>query len=146
MRSPRPSGFTLLELMIVVAVIAILAMIAIPSYTEQVRKGKRADAVRAIGELQLALERWRSENPCYGAPSAGTCSAYTASGTYPAVPLSNYYTITISGEGPTAYVITATRKGDLANDPKCGNFILTMATGTGTKSVSTGDAAYCWRQ
>ena len=61
MRTTRPVGFTLLELMIVVAVIAILAIIAVPSYIEQVRKGKRAEAVQAIGDIQLRQERWRAD-------------------------------------------------------------------------------------
>ena len=48
-------GFTLIELMIVVAIVAVIAAIAIPTYTEQVRKGRRADAARAVGQLQLDL-------------------------------------------------------------------------------------------
>src|SRR5688500_5524273 len=98
MRNPRPAGFTLLELMIVVAVIAVLAMIAFPSYTEQVRKGRRADAARAVGQLQLDLERWRAENPCYGQSAVAPCPTFTASGTYPTAPTSSFYTIAMSGQ------------------------------------------------
>ena len=52
----------------------------------------------------------------------------------------------MSGNTGTAYVITATRKGDLANDPKCGDFTMTMTAGVVTKGISSGDLAYCWRQ
>ena len=140
MRKQR--GFTLIELMIVVGVIAILAAIAVPNYLEQSRKGRRAEAVRAIGEYQLLLERWRAENPTYGAcPTGVTCS-----GTRPSLPTADNYTITESNVTASSYTITATRAGKMANDPKCGNFVMTVSAGTMTKSISSGDSAYCWGQ
>src|SRR5678815_2767162 len=69
-------GFTLIELMVVVAIVGIIAAIAMPSYTEQVHKSRRADAVRALGQLQLNLERWRAENPCYGESAVGSCPTF----------------------------------------------------------------------
>ena len=151
-KARRPKGFTLIELMIVVAVIAILAIIAIPQYVEHVRKGKRSEALEAIGDMQLRQERWRADNPAYGVTNdlLGNASNTTAYNN-----AHKYYDIsvtTVTATAPTSYVITATRKGDLANDPKCGNFILTQAivppatVPTVVKSVSSGDAAYCWRQ
>ena len=120
----RQHGFTLIELMIVVAVIAILAAIAIPNYLEQTRKGRRADAVRAVGQLQLSQERWRAENPAYGtmvqlgAPEA-----------------SSFYTFTVPSNTATAYTITATRAGAQATD-RCGNLTATNLA----KPVWSGDA------
>lgn len=140
MRAQR--GFTLIELMIVVVVTAVLAAIAIPNFQEQARKGRRAEAVRAIGEYQLLLERWRAETPTYGAcPSGVTCS-----GTRPSLPTSDNYTITESNVSATSYTVTATRKAKMANDPKCGNFVMTVSAGAMTKSISSGDSAYCWGQ
>src|SRR5688572_20713414 len=141
MRNPRPAGFTLLELMIVVAVVAILALIALPNYTEQVRKGKRADATRAIGQLQLSLERWRQECSTYADLLAckdfdGDGTLEAGEGSYPAAPTSNYYTLAISGQTATGYVITATRQNDMTSDTRCGDFTMTVATGTATKGVS----------
>jgi prepilin-type N-terminal cleavage/methylation domain-containing protein len=83
MRNSRPAGFTLLELMIVVAVIGILAILAMPSFIEQIRKGKRAEAVRAIGDIQLRQERYRADNPSYATMdqltgSAAATTAYNA--------------------------------------------------------------------
>jgi len=120
-------GFTLIELMIVVAVVAIIAAIAIPSYNAQVRKSRRSDATRFLGDLQLQLERWRAENPCYGTSGAGGCPTYTASGTYPTVPdatASPYYTIAIASATATTFSLTATPTGIQTGDT-CG--VLTLA-------------------
>lgn len=119
----RNYGFTLIELMIVVAIVGVLAAIAVPLYNEQVRKGRRADAVRAAGDLQLALESWRSENPSYANCGGAGCG----SGTYPTAPTSDYYTIAMSGQNETAYTITATPSGVQAGD-RCG--VLTSTRNT----------------
>ena len=114
----RQQGFTLIELMIVVVVIAVLAAIAIPNYLEQSRKGRRAEAVRATGEFQLGLERWRAENPTYGdCPSGVTCS-----GTRPSPPISDYYTFVPVTATATGYSFRMDRTagGKMAND-RCGN-------------------------
>ena len=143
--SARNRGFTLIELLVVVLVIAILAALALPSYSEYVRKGKRTEAAATIGDIQLRQERWRADNPLYGTManlfgSAAGATAFNSS--------LNYYNISITPATPTgtSYTITATRKGDLANDPKCGNFTVSMAAGVLTKGVSSGDVKYCWRQ
>lgn len=134
MRS-KALGFTLLELMIVVVVIAILAALAFPSYMEYIHKGRRSDALRSLGELQLALERWRAENPCYGT-SGGSCPTFTASGTYPTAPVSDYYTIAMSGQTATAYTITATPKGSQTGD-RCGTYTFSFSAGTMTKTAGS---------
>jgi type IV pilus assembly protein PilE len=120
----RQRGFTLLELMVVLVIVAILAALAVSSYKEQVRKSRRTEAYNLVGQMQLQLERWRAENPCYGPiGNSGGCPAptFTASGTYPAIPTtSSYYTIAVPPANATAtsYSITATRKSttDQAND------------------------------
>ena len=137
----RPFGFTLIELMIVVAVIAILAIIALPQYAEHVRKGKRAEALQALGDLQLRQESYRADHPTYGT----LANLFTDGGTAFNGGLKNY-AVTIPASASTSYTILATRKGDLANDPKCGNFRLRMAAGVVSKEVSSGDANYCWRR
>ena len=116
----RQQGFTLIELMIVVAVIAILAAIAIPNYLEQTRKGRRADASRSVGEYQLAMERWRAENPSYANCSGSGCG----SGTYPSLPTSDFYTMASSGVSATGYTITATPAGRQVGD-RCANLSAT---------------------
>ncbi len=122
----RVRGFTLIELMVVVAIIAILAAIAVPMYGEQVRKARRAEATRAVGDLQLRLERWRAENPSYANCSPAPCG----SGTYPAEPdatASPYYEIRIvaANTNATRYQITAApRTGSAQADDRCGTLTL----------------------
>jgi type IV pilus assembly protein PilE len=132
MRQHAAKGFTLIELMVVLAIVAIIAAIAIPSYTEQVRKSRRADAVRAIGQVQLELERWRAENPSYANCSGSPCG----SGTYPTAPTSTFYTIQFASPAPTAtgYTITAAPKGVQTGD-RCGTYTFTMAAGVLTKTA-----------
>ena len=135
MRQRNASGFTLIELMVVLAIVAIIAAIAYPAYQEQVRKSRRAEASRFVGEVKLNLERWRAENPCYGTSgSAGCPTAFTASGTYPAIPnaaTSPFYTIAIGTATPAAYSITATPTGVQTGD-RCGVLTATQAAGKPT--------------
>lgn len=130
MSSRLARGFTLIELMIVVIVIAVLAAIAIPNFLEQSKKGRRSEAMSAVGELQLRQERWRAENPSY--------ADATELATMGAIPTLPYYTITPSGESETAYVITAAPTGKQAGD-RCGNLVLTWTAGSG-KPTWSGDA------
>ena len=63
----RTSGFTLVELMIVLAILAGLAAMAWPTYQNAVQRSRRADAVSALTEIVQAQERWRANNPSYQA-------------------------------------------------------------------------------
>ncbi|MDB5894597.1 MAG: Tfp pilus assembly protein PilE [Rhodoferax sp.] len=65
MNSNRQEGFTLIELMIVVAVVAILAAVAYPSYTTSILKGKRAQARTALLDLLQQQERYMTQRNCY---------------------------------------------------------------------------------
>ena len=127
----RPYGFTLIELMIVVAIIGILAAIAYPSYTEYVLRSKRADAKAALLQVQLAQEKYRANHVTYGTLAQIGINSPSANG---------YYTIALSGT-PTAttYTVTAT---PAFTDTKCNVLGIDQAgvkTKTGTDSV-----ANCW--
>jgi type IV pilus assembly protein PilE len=64
---PRQRGFTLVELMIALAVLALLAAMAWPSFQNAVQRSRRADAMSALSEIMQAQERWRANNPLYQA-------------------------------------------------------------------------------
>ena len=72
-------GFTLIELMVVLAVAAILSAVALPSYQGQVAKGRRADGKQALVELAHKLERFYTERGTFAGATLG------GSGLYPAV-------------------------------------------------------------
>ncbi|MEK8048797.1 type IV pilin protein [Ideonella sp. DXS22W] len=104
-RPPRDRGFTLVELMIVLAVLAILVGVAWPSYQSAVQKGRRADAMAALAQLMQAQERWRSEHASYQA----TLSSLPGTGsTSP----EGHYTLTLVDDSVTAtgYTARATAK------------------------------------
>lgn len=146
------SGFTLVELMIVVAIVGILASIAVPSYQESVRKSRRADAKGALMGLANAMERHFTETNSYcdagGAGGGDSCgladsdfgkpSVYTPSGE-----TATYYDFTINDDiTASTYTLSATPVGAQAGD-KCGTLTL---TNTGLKDVVGAELtkADCW--
>lgn len=71
------AGFTLIELMIVVVVIGVLSAVAYPAYTDQIRKGKRADARAALMNLVQQQERYMTQRNVYLAFAAGAADSST---------------------------------------------------------------------
>lgn len=124
-------GFTLIEMLIVIAIIGIIITIGYPSLTEYVNKGRRTEVVGTLSEQAQILERFYSKNNVYTGItglSAGT----------------SYYTITPTITDQT-FLLTAVRKpGAMATD-KCGDFTL---TNTGVRSMVNATAGLatkdCW--
>jgi len=112
MRSAR--GFTLIELMITVAVIAVLTAIALPSYTDYVTRSKLAEAYAHLGDLRVKMEQSYLDNRRYSTDAAGgTCGI--PGGNTPTAQGTKYFDFTCVSSNPNAagdqeYVLTATGK------------------------------------
>ena len=109
-RAHRPGsrGFTLIELMIALAVVALLASVALPSFLDSLSKSRRTEAFNAITQVQQAQERWRSNNASYTDNLSSPTSDPTTPGLgLPATTASGYYTVALSGAGPTGYTVSA---------------------------------------
>lgn len=133
---PRPSaqrGFTLIELMITVAIVAILASIALPNYQSHVTSTRRTTAQACLLELAQFMERYYStNNMSYLSAALPTTECRTN--------LANHYTFAFaSTPTATAYAITATAQGAQATrDSSCTPLQVTQ---TGARTPSTG----CWK-
>jgi type IV pilus assembly protein PilE len=133
-------GFTLIEVMIVVAVIALLAALALPSYLGSVSKSRRADAITALNRIAQEQERWRANNTTFS-------NVLTSAGLNVTNPSSGYYTLGVSGNTATGYVATATAAGAQASDAKCTTLTLTMNGGTVTYGATpAANANLCWNR
>jgi len=100
-RAPGSRGFTLIELMIAVAVVGILASIALPSYTEYIRRSRIIEATNELATLRVRLEQYSQDNGNYGATAEGC-------GITPAATDSFELTCNDNDAGSSAFLATAT--------------------------------------
>ena len=146
------SGFTLIELMIALAIVALLAAIAIPSYQDSVWKGKRAEAKAAILKGLQAEERYYTQYNTYvpyAYPGPAPSAAFPL---FSADSLSNSrYTLSVAGVGAaplcttgigTCAVVVATVVGN--PDPNCGTTLSMDSVGNKLPLLS-GATALCWK-
>jgi len=136
-RHKRGQGFTLVELMVVVALIGVLAAIAMPAYQEYGRKARRVDAKRALIALQLQQEKWRASHIRYTTTLADLNWNSTSS--------DGYYRLVIfptSVVSATAYNIEARPIGRQAGD-KCGTFAVDESGPNPDGTYADDDG--CWK-
>ena len=141
MRKNFQTGYTLIEIMIVVVIIAILAAIAMPIYSSYAERSRRVDGMSLLMDCQQKMERYYSVNNTYvgatiGAAAADTCVPSSAQG---------FYVVSFSANpNADSYVLQATPQGIQANDSKCGSYSLSAAGVKGVVNASQ-TAAQCWR-
>jgi len=126
-------GFTLIELMIVVAVLAILAAIAYPAYQDYVRKARRGQAKADLVEYMQLAERFHTVNNTYANFTLPSNQSPREGGTA-------YYTLAPTVQTQSTFTIVATANGAQAQD-KCGNLGINQA---GVKTNTSGTLASCW--
>jgi type IV pilus assembly protein PilE len=142
-RNPAENkGFTLIELMIVVAVVAILARIAYPSYADYMVRGKLSEAVAQLSAMRIKLEQYFQDNRTY----VGACNANSAA------PLPNgteakYFTYTCATDS-SSFTVTATGNTSQGLSDGANSFTYTIDQGGNRKTISTkwGSCANtaCW--
>lgn len=152
------SGFTLIEVMITVAIVAILAAVAYPSYRDQVRRAARAEAKGAMLENVQFLERNYTVNSCYHRNDAACASAANVTLPHtqsPTAGTAKYnITVTFSADAPCTlgqcFTLSAAPTGSMTGDP-CGTLTLTQASVRGSGDYdgdgTAGDAddtVACW--
>ena len=130
-RAERQEGFTLIELMIVIAIIGIISAVAFPSYSSYMTKSRRADAKITLTKMADAQERWYLQNSTYTTTVADVGGATSPDGNYK---------MEISSADLNGYVMKATAIAAQAGDADCTSFILAS---TGAKT-STPGIKPCW--
>lgn len=127
----RPAGFTLIEMMITVAVLSILAAVAYPSYQDQIRKSRRAEAQSLLMDIGTRQQQRLLDVRNYAASTAELNISVPAG-------VTAHYTVTMAAPAitPPSFTVTATPKPGQDKD-KCGTMTLNNA---GAKTPATG----CW--
>jgi len=155
-------GFTLVEVMIVVAVVAIIAMVAIPSYQEYILRSKRAAARQVLMEPSQYLERNYTAAGCYNFADTPSCLVQSGSATVqpstllraPSEGRQSYLVAWAYTNSGQAYTLTATPCASAScpagaettfADPVCGSLTLDQ-TGLRGVSVSGASIATCWQR
>jgi type IV pilus assembly protein PilE len=131
------AGFSLIELMIVIAIMGILGTIAFPLYKNHIQSSRRTDAMSALIHLEAAEESYRFSNAGYGTLTQLQASTSGITNTSSL----GYYDLTVAPSTPTTvgYTLTATATGAQAADTACATMQISLNNGVETKTPPA-----CW--
>jgi len=123
-----------------IVVLGILVAIAVPSFSSAIRKSRRADGIQALRAVQLAQERYRSNNPTYGTTVQILGSSTTSPG--------GWYTLAISSPTATTYTATATAVSGSSQtiDTAAGTSCATLTVNQDVPVFSPAGQSACWNQ
>ena len=116
MKAAKMNGFTLIELMVTVAILAVIAAIAVPAYTGYISTARNVEGLDNLSAIQIAEEEYAAgNNSAYFAAATTTAALEAASGNLwvaaPATEAARNFTYTVTLIGTTGYTATATGKG-----------------------------------
>jgi type IV pilus assembly protein PilE len=136
-RRRRAAGFTLIELMITVAIAAILASVALPMYRTYVQRGRIIDATSKLSDFRVRMEQYFMDNRTYD--KAGSCGVADPTDTNDAA-----FTIACTGSSATAYTVTATGKSSKGMTGFA--YTINQAGAKATTAVPSGwsKSSTCW--
>lgn len=137
----KQKGFTLIELMIAVAIVGILTSVGYPSYQNHIRKAKRVEAQGALVAFATAMEQWRVENNSDYTIPTGTSVFADQVPTDGSGTKTYSLAVTVASDG-MSYTLTATPFGTQASD-ECGALTLKNTGEKGANGISP-DTAGCW--
>lgn len=133
-------GFTLIEVMITVAIVGILVVIALPSYKEQVARSKRSEAQAVLLEAGQYMQRYYSANDAFTSTLPSSLTNVPKNET-----VAPNYVLSVSTVTTTAFTLTAAlQSGSTMNGDKCGSFLLN-SIGARSNSGATVPSKECWK-
>ena len=132
---PATQGYTLVEVLVVCALVAVLAAVALPTFKQRSLRAGRLDAVAALMKLQSTQEQYRSLHGMYASELSALQGAAPVSA-------QGLYAIAIERMGPDTFLATASARGQQADDRACQQITLRVNQGFPTEGPAQG----CWQR